>query len=144
MRWFWAAYQMGAWRDVMDGEMPQPLFRARILEVLAAAPYDWVLEAKGSEGVRPVGLVLGFIVGRAVEPGIEWFPWATTRNQVEGTAAFIKEIGKTHKIMVFASEDTSKFWTKFTQHRMIRRGCKVVDYFSRGEHAMLYYTTGPN
>lgn len=113
------------------------------MEVIASAPYDWVLEAKGSEGVRPVGLVLGFVAGRSVEPSIEWFPWATTRNQVEATAAFIKEISKIHKIMVFASEDVSKFWAKFTQYRMIRRGCKVIDYFGRGHHAMMFYTTGP-
>lgn len=143
MAWFWAAYQKGAWRELIDTGLPQSLFRERILEILATAPYDWVLEAKGDEGIRPVGVVLGFIVGRAVEPGIVWFPWATTRNQIEAAAAFLRDVSKVHKIMVFAKEPAMKFWDKFTQRRMIRRGCKVIDYFSPREHAMLYYTTGP-
>lgn len=143
MRWFWAAYQMGAWRDLMEGGMPRALFRERMMEVIASAPYDWVVEAKGEDGNRPVALLLGFIVGRAVEPAVEWFPWATPRNQVEATAVFLKEISKVHKIMVFAPESANRFWGRFSQYRMIRRGCKVLDYFSRGEHAMMFYTTGP-
>lgn len=143
MPWFWAAYQMGGWRDVMDGGLPQTLFRERLMEIMSEAPFDWVLEAKGEDGVRPVALILGFVVGRGVEPGVQWFPWATPRNQIEATAVFLKEISKVHKLMVFADESAVRFWGKFCQYRMIRRGCKVLDYFSTGEHAMLYYTPGP-
>lgn len=143
MAWFWAAYQMGGWRDVMDGNLPQSMFRDRVMEVMAEARYDWVLEAKGEDGVRPVALVLGFVVGRGVEPGIEWFPWATARNQIEATAAFLRDVPKVHKVMVFAEDKAVRFWGKFCQYRMIRRGCKILDYFATGEHAMLYYTPGP-
>src|SRR3990167_7912305 len=59
MRWLWAAYQLGMWRDLMDSGLPQPAFAEKALEVIATASYDWVLEAKGIEGMRPVGLILG-------------------------------------------------------------------------------------
>lgn len=143
MGWFWAAYQMGGWRDVMDGGMPQSMFGDRVLELMSSAPFDWVLEAKVEDGVRPVALILGFQVGRAIEPGVEWFPWASPRNKIEATAVFLKEISKVHKLMVFAPEWSDDFWARFCQHRMVRRGCKVLDYFSRGEHAMMFYTPGP-
>jgi hypothetical protein len=142
MRWLWAAYQLGMWRDLMDSGLTQPAFADRALEVIAAASYDWMLEAKGEEGVRPVALILANKVGRGLEPYVEWFPWASARNKLECTAVFLKEIAKQHKIFVFAEEKSEGFWVKFIRYGMIRRGCKVLDYFSRGEHAMLYYTVG--
>lgn len=133
---------MGTWREIMDAELPQKAFAEKMLEMIASCPYDWILEAKGKEGIRPVGLVLGQNVGRGIEPFVEWFPWATKRNQIEAAAAFLKEISPRFKIFVFADEPEDKFWGRFVRRGMIRRGCKVVDYFSRGEHALMFYTAG--
>src|SRR3990167_4406600 len=108
MRWLWAAYQLGMWRELMDSGLTQPAFTDRALEVIAAASYDWMLEAKGEEGVRPVALILANKVGRGLEPYVEWFPWATARNKLEATAVFLKEIAKQHKIFVFAEEQSEK------------------------------------
>lgn len=145
MRWLWAAYQMGTWRELMDEELSQRAFTERMKELIADVDQDWILEARGESGNRPVGLVLATSLasGRSIEPFVQWFPWATTRNQMEGTAAFLREVSKRFKIFVFAEEKSGDFWQKFIHYGMIRRGCKVMDHFSRGEHAMMYYTAGP-
>lgn len=146
MRWLWAAYRMGLWRELMDVGLTQSAFSDRMTEIISTANYDWIMEARGEEGNRPVGLIMATSLanGRAIEPFVEWFPWATTRNQVEATAVFLKVVSKRFKIFVFAHESAGPFWEKFIRHRMIRRGCKVIDHFARGEHATMYYTIGPD
>ena len=131
------------WRESLSGNLSQEGFEERILEIISAAPYDWILEAQGDDGIHPVGIILGQKLGTGIEPFVQWFPWATNRNQMEATAVFLKEISKQFRIFVFAEEDATKFWNRFVQYGMVRRGCKVIDYFSRGEHAMFFYTTGP-
>ena len=147
MRWLWAAYQMGMWRDELSGHLSQDAFEERFLELAAEATYDWIVEAPGDDGLQPVGIVLGqrVVTGKdvqfeVIEPFVEWFPWATNRNQLEATAVFLKEISKQVKIFVFAPEDAVSFWNRFVQSGLVRRGCKVIDYFSHGNHAMLFYT----
>ncbi len=148
-RWLWAAYQMGMWREKFSGNLSQDAFEEKFLELALTdgVSYAWMLDAQGKDGLQPVGLILGqqVLTGKNVdreiiEPFVEWFPWATPRNQVEATAAFLKYISREIKIFVFAPEDAIRFWNLFVRFGMVRRGCKMIDYFSRGEHAMLYYT----
>lgn len=145
MRWLWAAYKMGAFREMTDTGLSQDAFMEVIMGALEDAEFDWMLEARGVEGPRPVGFILANPVaaGRGIEPFVFWFPWATTRNQLEGAAAFLKVVSKHLKIFVFAEGKSIKFCDKLIRHGFIRRGCKVIDYFSSGEHAMMYYTNGP-
>lgn len=147
MRWLWLAYERGMWHDHLHDKLSAIAFEEWMLDLLASATnvdrtmsYDWVVEARGEDGMCPVGLILGKEVGTGIEPFVEWFPWATPRNQLEATAVFLKEVSKQFKIFVFAPEDANRFWTRFIQYGMIRRGCRVIDYFSRGEHAILFYT----
>ena len=144
MRWLWAAYKSGIWREMMSGDLSAQGFEEKARELIDSALYDWILEAPGNDGLRPVGIILAQKLGTGIEPFVEWFPWATNRNQLEATAVFLKEISKQFKIFVFAAEDATRFWTLFKHYGMVRQGCKVVDYFSRGENAMFFYTTGPS
>ena len=135
------------WREELSGHLSQAGFEEKFLEIASKVAYDWIIEAPGDDGLQPVALMLGQKVmtsnetdREVIEPFVEWFPWATPRNQMEATAAFLKEASKQFKIFVFAKEDATRFWSRFVQYGLVRRGCKVFDYFSRGEHAMLYYT----
>ena len=148
MRWLWAAYKMGMWREQLSGHLSQEAFEEKFLELATdGVAYDWILEAPGLDGLQPVGLILAqrVVTGKnvdqvVIEPFVEWFPWATPRNQIEATAAFLKYISKDFKIFVFAPQDATKFWGLFKRHGLVRQACKMIDYFSRGEHAMLFYT----
>lgn len=147
MRWLWAAYKAGMWREKLSGHLSPAGFEEKFLELASSVSYDWILEAQGDDGIQPVALILGQTVMTSketdlevIEPFVEWFPWATPRNQIEATAVLLKEISKQFKIFVFAAEDATTFWSHFVRYGLVRRGCKVIDYFSHGKHAMFFYT----
>lgn len=143
MRWLWASYQMGAWADGINANLSQAAFAEKMIELIGMAAHDWMLEARNEGGMRPVGIILASNFGRGIEPFVQWFPWATPRNKIETTAMFLREVSSRFKIFVCAEESALKFWGAFTSYGLIRRGCKVLDYFSKGEHAMMFYTVGP-
>ena len=136
---------MGAWREMMDDGLTTAAFRERFLEIVGAVPHDWIIEAKGNTGPRPVALVLAGTVGagRIIEPHVEWMPWATNRNKVEAVSTFLRDVGRSWKIFIFVDERNEPFWRRMVRYRILRRGCKVSDHFARGDDAWFYYTTGP-
>lgn len=142
--YLWAAYRLGMWDDYLPPVLSQSMFEARIIEMIAHADYDWIIEAKSDDGVRPVGLVLAqaMLDGRRIEPHVDWFPWATPRNRFEGVAAYLREVGKRFKIVLYVPESDQAFWERVKMYRLLRHGCKVIDHFDRGEHAYLFYTVG--
>ena len=140
MRWMWAAYQSGMWRDVMAGNLSPQGFEERALEFIGDYADEWIVEAQGDDGLRPVCLFLAQPVGIGIEPAVQWFPWATRRNKLEAIAVFLKEISKQVKIFIFASDEKVEFWSSMVPYGLVRRGCKVVDYFARGKNAMMFYT----
>lgn len=116
-----------------------------MIEIISAADHDWILEARSPKGQHGVGLVLAksFAAGRAIEPHVDWFPWATRRNKIESMAAFFRQVGKMFKIFIFSPEDETKVWGWYAKRRMLTRGGQIVDHFAVGQHARLFYTRGP-
>ena len=112
---------------------------------ISSSEVDWFIDARGHEGLRPVGIVMAntIIPGRIIHPHVDWFPWATPRNKMEGSAAFLREVSKRYKLFIYADEESIPFWTRMTQYRILRRGCKVLEHFSMREHSMFFYTVGP-
>ena len=141
MRWLWAAYRQGIWRDIMSGDLTAQAFEEKARELINSAPHNWIIDAPGTDGLHPVGIILGQNLGKGIEPFVTWFPWATNRNQLEAAAVFLRAISKQFSIFVFAAEDAIRFWTLLKHYGLVRQGCKVKDYFSPGEHAMFYYAT---
>ena len=41
------------WRELVDDGLDQSGFADRMVEVVGSAAYDWIIEARGSEGIRP-------------------------------------------------------------------------------------------
>lgn len=145
MRWLWAAYQMDTWADLFAVNLTKDAFTEKVLEMLGAVDFDWIIDAKSENGMRPVGIVLGNFraAGRGVEPHVEWFPWATPRNKLEGSATFLYEVGKRYKSFIYSTEDNTVFWDRVCLYRVLKRGCKIGEYFGPKEGAMMYYTPGP-
>lgn len=131
----------------MDGDLSVPAFEEKLGELILAAELDWIVEAPtpDNDGMRPVGLILAHACkdGRRIEPHIDWFPWASPRNKFEGIAAFLREVSRQYKILIYVEADQSKFWERLKNYRILVRGCRILDHYSRGEHAMFYYTVGP-
>ena len=133
------------WRELMDEGLTQQGFTERMIEVIGMADYDWILEAHGTEGTRPVGLMLArsFLAGRGIEPHADFFPWATARNKIETIATYLRDISKQYKIFVFVPENETGFWDRMKRYRVLMSGGHVADCYSTGEHARLFYTRGP-
>jgi len=129
----------------MDGGLSREGFGQRIMELMAASDYDWIVEARGLEGPRPVGIILGraFAGGRAVEPSLKFFQWASARNRIEGAAAGLREIAKTFKVFIFSRDEGAEFWVRMCHYKLLHRGCKIRDHYAVGEDAMMFYTLGP-
>jgi len=130
---------------MIDEGLKQSAFWERMIEILASADYDWIIEAKGADGLRPVGLVLALSVanGRGIEPHVAWFPWASGRNKMEGSAIFLREHARQFKVFIYACDADEPFWLRMTNYRILRKGCRIIDYYARGEHSMMFYTVGP-
>ncbi len=116
-----------------------------MFEIVGSVPYDWIIEAQGVDGLRPAGLVLAkdWAAGRGIEPHVDWFPWATPRNRFEGSAVFLREVGKQLKIVIYSDAESEAFWIRIMRYRMLRKGCRILNFFDKGKHSFMFYTVGP-
>lgn len=145
MRFLWAAYQMGGWNDLFAQNLSKEGFTEKMVEILGSVDLDWIIEIQGKNGLRPIGIVLGLFrgAGRAIEPHVDWFEWASPRNKLEGAAQFIHDIGRLYKIFLYIGKEDVLFWDRIWKYRILKKGCNINDYFAPGEGAEFYYTAGP-
>ena len=137
--YFYAAYKQGGFKDHIIADLPPLLFQDAMEQLLGSVSYDWIVDV----GRLPVGLFLGkeVMAGYAAEIQVDWFPWATPRNRVEATAAFIKYASRQIKLFIYADSGSELFFTRLaTQYRMLRKGCKIT---GGGEDKMFFYSPGP-
>lgn len=136
---------METWKEAMPEGMTKQAFMEYLTEWLGLANLDWIFEVKGPQGLRPIALGIGLYRAgtRAIEPHIDYFPWATPRQKFEVAATFMKEAGKQYKVFVYADAKSQSFWDRIWQYRILKKGCTINDYFAPGESAVFYYTPGP-
>ena len=140
MSFLYAAYELGAWADLLPRGLGPTSFRPAIEDLIGSTHLDWIIESK----MTPIGLVLAreICAGRAIEAQVDWFDWATPRQKMEGIAAFFREATKHFQVLVFCTEADQRFWLRFCRYRLLRNGCKVLNHFGPGEHAYFFYTAG--
>lgn len=144
-RWLWAAYKLGTWHDLLNEGLSREVFREAVVELVSQVQFDWILAVPMETGLRPVGMVFADprFGGNAIEPHVEWFPWATPRNKLECAIQFLKQIGKDVKIMLYIEEQDDTFWHRVWQYKVLKKACKIHDCYGRGKNAVMYYTPGP-
>lgn len=123
-------------------DMPALTFGQAMDAYIGSVSFDWVVEV----GQQPVALFLGnsIAAGRGAEIQVDWMPWATPRNRLEATAAFIKFASQQHKLFLYADVgDDRLFALLASRYRMLRKGCKIINYHGGGRDAMFYYSPGP-
>ena len=135
---------MGCWQDVFE-DLNKDEFQEQIIRWLETVDREWILEAEYEGKVRPVGLVLAEYRagGRGIEPHVDWFPWATPRIKLEASAHYFREIRREFKVFVYSTAADEPFWQRLRRHRLIQFACKIPDYFSPGEDAIMFCTQGP-
>lgn len=123
-------------------DMPPVTFKAAMTEMIASVDYDWIIECDR----QPVALVLGASVaaGRGVDLQVDWLPWATARQHLEGAASFIVHASKQLKLFIYADSRSEPLFARLaTRYRMLRKGCRITNYYGGGEDAMFFYSPGP-
>ncbi len=124
-KWFWAAYKKGTWEGVMEDDLSQIEFVEFMLNQFSEASdlYTIYFEKK----VIGLVIVTGRIFGstRYVRPFINWFPWATNRNKLEGAVKTILELRKSLPVLVDVGTDLSKFVTHIAKYGILRRVGKL-------------------
>lgn len=140
MGFFWAAYEDGTFSDVLVRDLTPLAFQNAMAEMIGSIHYDWVVELD-----RPIGLFLGnaMAAGRGAEVQVDWMPWATPRDKLEATAVFLREVPKQLKVFIFSSQEHDAFFARLSRYRLLRNGCKVLNYFGAGKDATMYYTVPP-
>lgn len=145
MRWLWAAYLTGVWKDLLTEGLSRDEFAVTVADLLGAVDHDWIFEVQGEKGLQPIGLVTADnrFAGHGIEVHADWFPWASARNILESTVQFLIEKGRDTKIHLYVEESYWPFWQRVWEYKVIKKGCKIHDCYGMGEHAMYYNTPGP-
>ena len=100
----------------------------------------WILTAKNLEDNMPVGIVGGLYRQEVLEPHVEWFPWATSRNKIEALLAFIDGMRKDTALLIFTDFEERNFWLRMAQYGVIRR---VGKFFRREGKVWLIWQENP-
>lgn len=132
IRFAWAAYKLGAMRDVFpnDGMSAEEFKEAFQQEVLTKYHIDcaWTLLAETKKGFHPVGFVFGYwshpisvLAPYVVLNVIQWMPWARPRNRVESAVYFFNKIRDEIPMIGYAREPAKKFFETIMKHGIMRR-----------------------
>jgi len=122
MGWLWAANKL------KGNEEDQEDFAERIRENLSEYERIYILEDKNpqfKEGIGPVGLVVANYNEWVLTPHVEWFPWATMRNQLRCSVAFF--------IKTRYSKDIGVCRVHVTEPEFFKRLSKYVPLFYTGK-----------
>ena len=125
VKYAFAAYRKGALgAHFPEGLEPAAFKRAFEEFVLLNAHACWVVIAHSKlMGFAPIGFVLGGWAPQEVFMviiGIVWFPWASKRNILEGTVAFVRSICSLNW-MGFASGEDKRVYDVCMAHGIMRR-----------------------
>lgn len=93
MGWLWAAYQAGSF--ALPKELSQEDFVKEIEKCFSQYSQVWIVDDRNSNfksGKGPIGLVLTMIIGLIIEPRFNFFKWASSRNKLRSTAAFLNMV----------------------------------------------------
>ncbi len=142
VKYAWAAYKQGKlpWLDIPK-DLDAASFKAEFEQfVLTRAHAAWTVSTDTKKGFIPAGIALGqwgpsFMFISA----IEWFPWATCRNIVEGTVYFFDNLRKQFPVMGLANDQHKPLYEACMMHGIIHR---IGTSHSMGEKMTLFETRG--
>ena len=97
-----------------------------------------VFLGKTRRGEIPVGLVLLVLNGPYAEPHVVWFPEASPRNRLELALAFLVDLKRNYKVLLWVRERDWKFYDHLCKYGAIRTVGKFRGYFPDGVNAYLF------
>lgn len=128
LKYLWAAYKKGALaamgEEFASGAMSSEEFSASFHDTAERYSEAWTVIASTRRGMMPVGVIFGSLAPLAaylVISGAVWFPWASRRNIIEGTVAFLNAIRKQAPAMLYARDEHKRLYEIACMHGIIRR-----------------------
>ena len=107
--------------------------------VLQSGGETFVFIGRTPKGEIPVGLVLVVMRGNPyAEPHVVWFPEASARNRLELALAFLVELKRQFKVLLWVRSRYWKFFDHICKYGAIRTVGKYRGYFPDGEDAFLF------
>jgi hypothetical protein len=140
MPYLWAAYKRGVFShlpeftaDLSPDDFRKLMF-AVIGNVLQSGGDAWMFYGKL---VHPVGLVVGFVSGKRMEPHVFWFPEATPRNKIECALKWLRDMKDKYRLFIFAEPVNWNYFDHLCKYGVIRSVGKYRNFSDNGD-AMLY------
>lgn len=146
IKFLWATYRKGALTSMdarfSDASMTAEQFREAFDEIAGRYSEAWTISADTKRGFMPVGMIFGALAPLSaymIVAGILWFPWAGSRNVVEGTVAFFNAARNQMPMIGYATDEHKRLYEVCCMHGIMRRvGTSEVVF--PGQSAAVYET----
>lgn len=121
LKWFWAAYNKGAWDDFFEKGLDKNEFVERTSEIFAGMIALYTV-FKGDTAIGVVFVVPKmFMMDVYQEPHVSWFPWAKDRDILEGSVRIILKMRDIGNVFIQVQQDKSNFVTHLAKYGILRR-----------------------
>lgn len=128
MKYLWAAYKKGALspmgEDFAIPDMDASAFKVAFEAKAEKFSEGWVVSADTAKGFIPCGAIFGkfdAVLPFMIVAGIVWFPWASSRNIIEGSVTFFHSVRKPIPTMLFATDEHKRLYEVVCMHGIMRR-----------------------
>lgn len=117
MKYLWASYRKRAWEEIPEG-LTQDQLR-EFVSVLCSRSNLMVIEAPNKYPI--VGIISCREDRFYLEPHVDWMPWATDRNKLEGTARAVLFLREIKPLLIWSKESTKEFFTHVCKYGILKR-----------------------
>ena len=115
--YLWAAVKMGGFPSIPEWHLDdKEEFKDAVDEILSNFPI--VLMLNGPD--KPTGLLVALLNGTDMEPHVEWFPWATPRQRLEGWVNFLDQARRGGTGIIKSELKDKNFYDHVAKYRVIR------------------------
>src|SRR5512139_1223519 len=138
VKYAWAAYKQGR---VTEFDFPRDLSASAFKDefekfVLTRVNAAWTVIADTKSGFMPVGIALGnWGPSFMIMSWMEWFPWASKRNVLEGTVAIVNRLRKQFPMICFATDEHKRLYETCCMHGIVHR---VGTSYSMGQKMTVF------
>ncbi len=138
--WLWAAYKMGSFSQYNLPEMNESDFKKFVVMKVVPAFHevDIIEDHNRAFSVKkgPVALVTTGFDGWRLEPHVDWFKWATPKNVLRGTVAYLqksrwrKDVGV---VVVRSLDETKNVFDHASKYGVTHRRGRIPHGDVRGD-----------
>lgn len=120
MPYLWAAYRMGVWKDTFKDDLTKDEFTLAVSDLSEMTNILAIIAPNGGKQT-PVGVIIAGEGVRYIEPHVDWFPWATDRNKLEGIIRGILTLREIKPLFIWCDERDIDFYAHVSKYGILRR-----------------------